>query len=256
MTPRRQLTDAVLQTATALDEGGYVVPPDLARQFLALKARRDQEPPRDPEDELAAALAGELGPYMQRVAEQIVNGQQPDTRDMDERILVLLLLGLAGAAATQAHRYATAVGVPLDVDRVNAAAREWARQYGYDMVRGVNETTRRAISDAMRQFQSTPGMTRDDVARMLEPVFGTNRANMIATTEITRAHTQAVNIAGQELQRDGITTTRQWVTYRDDRVCPICAPLHATSEDVWTIEQPAGPPAHVNCRCWLQLVRV
>ena len=58
-TPRRcyvnqysQLTDAVLEAATLLP----VIPSDLAPRLDALKARRDQEPPRDPEDELAAAL--------------------------------------------------------------------------------------------------------------------------------------------------------------------------------------------------------
>ena len=251
MNTHSQLTDAVLRAATLLP----VIPPDLAPRLDALKARRDQEPPREPEDELAAALAGEMGPYLQQVAEQIVNGQQPDTRDMDNRIMALLLLALFGAAADQAHRYTIGMGVPASVDHVNLAAREWARMYGYDAVSGINETTRRAIADAMGQFHSTPGMTVDDVAKLLEPTFGQSRANMIATTEITRANTQAVNIAMQELAADGITATRQWVTWRDDRVCPICGPLHNTFEDVWQIEQPAGPPAHVNCRCWLALVR-
>ena len=65
------------------------------------------------------------------------------------------------------------------------------------------------------------------------------------------------------------------MTAVDDRVCPICGPLHNTIVDLsggWTFTQemldanPAlaralrgpqtilRPPAHVNCRCWLQPV--
>ena len=251
MNTHSQLTDAVLRAATLLP----VIPPDLAPRLDALKARRDQEPPREPEDELAAALAGEMGPYLQQVAEQIVNGQQPDTRDMDERILVLLLLGLLGATTASALQRARALGVELSIDAINRRATQWAQSYTYDMVRGINDTTRRAISDAVSAYTQTPGMTVDDVAALLEPTFGQRRAQTIATTEITRAYGQAATITQQEVAAQGLVTLRQWVTWRDDRVCPICGPLHNTFEDVWQLEFPDGPPAHVNCRCWLALVR-
>ena len=251
MNTHSQLTDAVLRAATLLP----VIPPDIAPRLDALKARSDQEPPRDPEDELAAALAGEMGPYMQQVAEQIVNGQQPDTRDMDERILVLLLLGLLGATTASALQRAQALGVELSIDAINRRATQWAQSYTYDMVRGINDTTRRAISDAVSAYTQTPGMTVDDVAALLEPTFGQRRAQAIATTEITRAYSQAATITQQEVAAMGVVTLRQWVTWRDDRVCPICGPLHNTFEDVWQLEFPDGPPAHVNCRCWLALVR-
>lgn len=247
-----QLTSAVLQAATLLP----VVPDDLARGLSALKARADQEPPRDPEDELALALAGEMGPYMQRIAEQIVNGQPPDTRDMDDRILVLLLLGLLGATVASTQQLAAALGVELSIDTINRQASQWAQSYTYEQVRGINATTQRAISDAVNAYTRTTGMTVDDVAKLLEPTFGPARARMIATTEITRAYGQAATITQQEMAAQGVATVRQWVTWRDDRVCPICGPLHNTYENAWQIEFPYGPPAHVSCRCWLAIVRV
>ena len=251
MNPHRQLTDAVLQAASFLP----TVPPDLAPGLLALKARVEQEPPREPEDELAAALAGEMGPYMQQVAEQIVNGQQPDTRGMDDRILVLLLLGLLGATTASTLQRSRALGVELSIDTINQRATQWAQSYTYNQVRGINETTQRAISDVVSAYTRTPGMTVDDVAKLLEPTFGARRAQTIATTEITRAYGQAATITQREMQSQGLLTLRQWVTYRDDRVCPICGPLHNTYEDAWQLEFPDGPPAHVNCRCWLAVVR-
>jgi len=175
---------------------------------------------------------------------------------MEDKLLLILLVSLAGVATAAALRRAEAVGVPASLDDINQAARTWSRSYGYELVRGINETTRQAIADVMAQYHSTPGMTTADVSKLLETTFGRERANRIAVTEITRANTQAVNIAAQQMAGAGITTSRQWITWRDDRVCPLCAPLHNTYEDVWTIEQPAGPPAHVTCRCWLALVRM
>ena len=245
MDSHSRLTSAVLQAAKLVDN----LPVDLAANIVTLKARMHQEPSREPEDELAAALAGEMGPYMQRVAEQIVNGQQPDTSGMNERILVLLLLGLIGAAASSALQRSTALGIEVNIDDINRAAQGWARDYTFGLVRGINETTRQAISDVVQQYASTPGMTVNDVALLMEPTFGKRRASMIATTEITRAYSQAAQIVHDQMTQSGIASAQQWVTWRDDRVCPICAPLHNSFD--WSTEIPDGPPAHVNCRCWL-----
>lgn len=251
MDSRSLLSDAVLQAAALLP----TVPDDLAHNLDALKARRDQEPSREPEDELAKALAGEMGPYMQQVAEQIVNGQPPDTRSMDDRILVLLLLGLIGAATASTRQRAQALGVELSIDTINQRATQWAQTYTYELVRGINETTRQAISNAVTAYTQAPGMTIDEVAQLLEPTFGQVRANMIATTEITRAYGQAATITQAELLAQGVYSELQWVTYNDDRVCKICGPLH-NAIVTWSLEYPNGPPAHVNCRCWLANVKV
>ena len=80
------------------------------------------------------------------------------------------------------------------------------------------------------------------------------RARMIATTEVTRAYSQAATITQEQMAAQGVQTTTQWVTWRDDRVCPICGPLHNRFD--YQAEFPYGPPAHVSCRCWLAVVRV
>jgi len=246
------LTSAVLSAAALLP----VVPPDLSGMLAVLKARQDQEPSRAAETEMTDEIAALFERYGPEIASQILMGQQPDTREMEDKLLLILIVSLAGVATAAALRRAEAVGVPASLDDINQAARTWSRSYGYELVRGINETTRQAIADVMAQYHSTPGMTTADVSKLLETTFGRERANRIAVTEITRANTQAVNIAAQQMAGAGITTSRQWITWRDDRVCPLCAPLHNTYEDVWTIEQPAGPPAHVTCRCWLALVRM
>lgn len=245
-----QLSNAVLQAATLLP----TVPDDLARRLATLKARVDQEPSRDPEDLLTAELADLFDPWATEYARQIVAGKEPDTSKLEEALLAALLLSLIGAATTSALQRAGALGVELSIDALNREASRWASTYSYNLVRGINETTRQAISSAVQMYAQTPGMSVDDVARLLQPTFGEARSRMIATTEITRAYSQAAQITQDELQRQGLATQQRWITWRDDRVCPICAPLHNRLD--WQAEFAYGPPAHVSCRCWLETVRV
>jgi len=250
MDSHSRLTSAVLAAAQLLPD----LPTDLAAKLAVLKARADQEPSRTPEEELAAEIENLFGPAAKEYAEAIFNRQQPNTSRLDEALLVALLLALIGATTANTLQRGAALGVSLSIDDINRAASQWAREYSFGVVRGINETTRRAISDAVQQYASTPGMTIDDVARLLEPTFGQRRASTIATTEITRAYSQAAQITQSQLADQGVIVKQQWVTWRDDRVCPVCAPLHNSFD--WDTSFIFGPPAHVNCRCWLANVRV
>jgi len=144
-----------------------------------------------------------------------------------------------------------AVGVYPDVAAVNAAALAWASSYTYDLVTGLMETTRKVVSDAIRAFLSTPGMTVKDLEDMLAPAFGPVRAEMIAITEVTRAMAQATLIYQQLLKEWGLEMVRVWHTSNDEHVCPICEPNNGKPEGAWTV--PDGPPAHPRCRCWTTL---
>lgn len=116
-------------------------------------------------------------------------------------------------------------------------------------------------------------------------LFSLNRAQTIATTEITFAFNTGLYRLGGLLT--GVNA-QQWVSRQDDRVCPICSAL---SGSIWIDGQPAEgaeysfgepirlgapfvhpggtgaqtqyagrtfqrPPAHVNCRCRLRLLRI
>lgn len=245
-----QLTNSILQAAQVAPR----LPSDLALKLGHLKARADQEPPRDPEDELAQQIEMLFGPLALEYARQIIAGQPPQTKEQEDKLLILLVLALLGASAASVVQRAAALGVPVGIEAINRAASQWAQSYSFELVRGINETTRRAIGDAVSAYARMPGMTEQDVARMLEPVFGQARARSIAATEITRAYSHAAQVTQTELERQGIQTAQQWVTWRDDRVCPLCAPMHNTFD--WRATYPYGPPAHVSCRCWLALVRV
>jgi len=82
-------------------------------------------------------------------------------------------------------------------------------------------------------------------------VLGISRAEQIAASETTRAITagEAVIVAILLATMD-IELVPIWHTEADGRVCPICKPLHGKGEAVYRRVAP-GPPAHPNCRCWL-----
>lgn len=104
-------------------------------------------------------------------------------------------------------------------------------------------------------------------------VFSPTRAETIAITEITTAITAAETAARQdranedpeqrakEQPRDGAQgqppvivsdgTIAIWQTAEDERVCPVCGPLHDARANRWATKFPEGPPAHPRCRCWL-----
>lgn len=106
-------------------------------------------------------------------------------------------------------------------------------------------------------------------------VLNTGRASAIAVTEVTGAISNAETAARQDRAQedpskrasdkgtaapgnagqapvivdDGVIAT--WQTAEDERVCPICGPLNDKPPVIWSRDFPNGPPAHVNCRCWL-----
>lgn len=145
--------------------------------------------------------------------------------------------------------------IAFDPALVNAEAIIWARTYGYDLAKGLTDTTRKVIREAMEQYQRTPGMTRGELQALLEPAFDRTRASAIAVTEVTRAHSQAENQYQRRLADMGVKMERVWITANDEiaRRCPICWPKHRRPESEWADAFPGGPPGHVNCRCSLIL---
>ena len=92
---------------------------------------------------------------------------------------------------------------------------------------------------------------------LLGNAFGESRATTMAVTETT------ATISGGEagfrkayLDYSGHLLLAIWTTEEDDRVCPVCSPLHEKPQTEWPVEilmlGTLGPPAHPNCRCWLE----
>jgi len=108
------------------------------------------------------------------------------------------------------------------------------------MITDVTETTRRSVREAVASWIESGGEL-EDLTEALEPMFGERRANLIATTEVTRAYDEANNLARQKIGLPGAMkrapahpscrcNTREellpngewvviWLTANDDLVC-------------------------------------
>lgn len=101
-------------------------------------------------------------------------------------------------------------------------------------------------------------LTDDGIDKALDDVLTPARREGIAADATTTGIT-----AGQQGAKDryyepgaggSVEIDMVWVTERDRLVCPRCAPLNGTTEDVWGKVFPdgPGPQVHPNCRCSLR----
>lgn len=164
-----------------------------------------------------------------------------------------LIILIKDAARAGVSLFEQDIAVGIDYTLVNNRAVTWAREYAYDLVKGIDATTRDVLQNAISTFAETPGMTIGQVMDMLP--FNEVRSQMVATTEITRSFAHGQMLAGQELKDENpdLRVTKTWFTNNDDRVCDICGPLDGKEVDLDAEFAPGidEPPGHVNCRCWI-----
>lgn len=131
---------------------------------------------------------------------------------------------------------------------INQRAADWARQYTFELVRGINDRSRAALQEMVGGYFEQ-GQTIGELEERISTLYGPVRAEMIATTEITRAAVQGERAVADELRAEGINLVEVWQTQNDERVCELCGPLHDMPEgEGWT--KADGPPRHVRCNCW------
>jgi len=108
-----------------------------------------------------------------------------------------------------------------------------------------------ALQRAQELGRGVEQTTADLLATDNDP-YPDGRAEMIAITEVTQAINAGETAAAAAWRVNFNRKVAYWVTAEDDRVCSICGPLHGAREDVWIGVQPAGPPAHPRCCCYLR----
>lgn len=139
------------------------------------------------------------------------------------------------------------LGMAFDWTLVHTEAARWASQYSYELIQGMNATTRAQLQIAIDEwFRNADSLGA--LRRQLEPTFGARRAQTIAQTETTRAAAEGTR---RSYEQSGVVQEMEWRGANDERQCVICgprvgrrAPLNHPMVDGVTI------PAHTNCRCW------
>ncbi len=225
----------------------------------------------DPEDDEAegnqiqrAADAAQpaIEDQLQAQARHIFEGD-PDLDELRRRVAEIPEGGFRDALAQMLQETASlgvqatvsklhGVGIGFNWQLANLRAAEWANTYSYELVHGINETSRRVIGDALAAWVES-GEGLEALIAQLESTFGPVRAEMIAVTEATRAYSEG-SFAGYEQaglrrrppeadrppahprcrcwpgvqqEHDG-SWSYVWFTARDEQVCAICGPRHET----------------------------
>jgi len=139
-------------------------------------------------------------------------------------------------------------GITFGVETGSADSLQFIRNYSFNLVKGITETTRKGIQDALSQFYEQGDFMLEDVAQKLYRFYSPVRAEMIASTEITRATVEGERASGRELaERYGLSIVDIWQTARDEKECELCRP-----RDRHIIRDGVYPPMHPRCRCGIR----
>lgn len=117
-----------------------------------------------------------------------------------------------------------------------------AQQYSYHLV-----TRMSTVQQTQLQAQMGDWWANDEDMRALNerisPIFGADRADLIATTEATRINA----MSRQDFYAQRGVHRMEWRSERDSLVCDLCAPLDGEQFDI--NDDGAYPPEHPGCRC-------
>jgi hypothetical protein len=230
------------------------------------KGRDKSEPGRRRKEDYERRLADAVQAYQRRTAKRIKEAdagqlQLPGMIARDDKFMADVETIISQAAQDGIVLFQVSAPIGINVATGAAVAQAWAQAYARDLAKGIMGTTTAQLAGALQQFASTPGVTVGDVAaRLFSPEVNLSRSYTIATTEITRAYSEANQIAGRQLAREypDLKMVKRWATNNDDRVCPLCGPLNQKEIPLSEPYQAggkefAGPPLHPNCRCWLMV---
>lgn len=144
---------------------------------------------------------------------------------------------------------AATLPIGFDWSVINERAMRWAREYSGRLIQRIDETTRRNVREIVANWIEA-GEPLDTLNRNLERIFNRNRAEMIASTEVTAAFAEGIASAGAASGLDVIPPREKppkhprcrcwmtleprddgkwayiWQTANDELVCPECGPLH------------------------------
>lgn len=225
--------------------------------------------------EWEAKIAEALGRMNERMLRELLRvvGSPPDPRNIPasfwtqygddlrtllEPLLRQLYLDQARVLGAQVEK------AGIDWSLPNEAAARWAKDYTFELVKGVVDTTTGLVNDNLQALLRdaiaggfADSLTNAQIAERLMPAFGASRAEMIAVTETTRAAAAGETAIVDQLRANGIRMVATWNTSEDELVCPICEPLDGVPEKAgggWTNPVTGEPidsmPAHPYCRCF------
>jgi HK97 family phage portal protein len=237
------LTPAIVQSVRALSE--VRAQPFAWTQYVGAIKARQQPPLNKASKQLGIAIAAIMEQY-------ITDNGAFDDKKFERDLLNTVPQSLLNVAVDAAVAQMITANGWANVEAAYDFAARWADTYGFELVTEITENSAKKIREALEAAKRND-WPRETLVERLKKVFGAQRAEMIATTEITRAYSEGTEIARQILADAGVQRVHVWRTAADELVCDICGPRNGRRQgDGWD----QLPPAHVNCRCWTTLEKV
>lgn len=174
-------------------------------------------------------------------------------------LLKIAIAGLgAGNRALELHRAANpkaakaAIGLSVSFDLVQQEALDWLKTYGFDLIRGIDQTTADLVRESLDQ-SIAEGLPQEAMAKALDGIFhDMARSRLISQSESNRIFN---NGAFTRWGNAGVFTAK-WRTVNDPRVCDLCKRLNGQVADFRTgwidpLTQTAyKDSAHAGDRCF------
>lgn len=144
----------------------------------------------------------------------------------------------------------------------NLRAQKYTKKHAAEAVTQINDTTRkeiaRIVSDGVKS-----GSSYNDIAKAIKDKFEefavpmpqkhvSNRAVLVAVTELANAYCEGNAQVGNYLQDNGVKMMKAWQTLEDDRVSDGCKENERVGWIPINKEFPSGhmhPPRFPGCRC-------
>lgn len=163
--------------------------------------------------------------------------------DVAEIILGSYALGIDGGIALlpiNAQQLA-------DFDKITAGVSRFARDYRYNWIKGITDTTRKQTQNAIADWIAS-GSPLSVLEATLEPIFSSARASRIASTEVTRVFAEANRAA---FESSGLVDMVVWQTSNDEIVCDVCNSHDGEHIGIGDIDSYPPNASHPGCRCWI-----
>jgi hypothetical protein len=144
----------------------------------------------------------------------------------------------------------------IDAIAMNRRMAALAEQYRFELATRLSyrhqewlQEQTRARADRARRRRA--GESIQDPRLTPRDIYSDADAARESATAVTNWVSRVeMNIRDTIEDLNGISLVGIWNT--EPGACPVCEPLHKTTEDKWRSKFKTGPPAHPNCRCWLQ----
>lgn len=144
----------------------------------------------------------------------------------------------------------------------NLRAQEYAKKHAAEAVTQINDTTRKEIARIVSDGVES-GSSYNDIAKAIKNKFEefavpmpqkhvSNRAVLVAVTELANAYCEGNAQVGNYLQDNGVKMMKAWQTLEDDRVSDGCKENERVGWIPINKEFPSGhmhPPRFPGCRC-------